>query len=161
MKRCVLKVLALFAAAVLLAGAASNAAYAHSGHPGKGRRTIATIARPAVYRESVSLNGYGCVNAPCPQEVVCPVGNDCADAPCYQNGVCAQNGACDADGVCRNGGICEGAPCLQDGVCPVGNDCADAPCPQDGTGYGLHHSESHAGYSSGNYSQRGHRSGHH
>lgn len=72
------KILMLSAAAVLLAGAASDVAYAHSNHHSS--RKTAAVCYAACYQDGVcTQNGICDVNG------VCQNGGNCTGTPCHQD----------------------------------------------------------------------------
>lgn len=90
------KVIAAFAAAVLVAGGTSNVAFARSWHHVKAACNVQAQAA------ACCQNGICTASGSCDQNGVCVNGGICAGSLCYQDGACATSG------TCPNGGICDG-----------------------------------------------------
>ena len=88
MRKCIKKMLMLMAAVVLLAGSASNVAYAHSGHHSQQRKV-------SVCYES------------CPQEHVCTPEGDCDI--CDVCGACVYGDHCGETTCYQNNTVCSGS----------------------------------------------------
>lgn len=85
MKNGIKKMVMLTAAAVLLTGAASDVAYAHSGH--HGQRKMAAVCYATCYQ-----NGGCAQNGSCDVNGVCQNGGYCTGTPCHQdNALCSES----------------------------------------------------------------------
>ncbi len=163
MKKCIGKMLMLMVAAVLLAGTASDVAYAHYGCHSRHRK--AAMCYVFCYQDgscavnSVCQNGSSTTDGSCAVNSVCQNGNCTSDGSCAVNGVC-QNGSCTSDGSCAVNGVCQSGSCTSDGSCAVngvcqdGSYCAEVTCYQSSDS---HHTRHHTGGRSGHHSERGHR----
>lgn len=80
------KVSLLMAAAILFAGAASDVAYAHSGHHSLRKQTV--------------------VYATCQQDGICT-----QNGICDVNGICQNGGYCINTSLCPNGALCSDTNC--------------------------------------------------